>query len=188
MSEPNLTHPAGTPSRDRIFWSFIVLVVLADILTKRWAERALGLHVPEDVFEPWLRWTLTYNTGAAMNISLGAASRYVFSAIALGMIVYLYRLYRASAPTARATPAALALIAAGAFGNLLDRLRHTKGVVDFIDVGTADWRFWTFNIADMGVTTGAILLAVLLWREGDEQENVPAQATSTTDTGNDAAA
>jgi signal peptidase II len=153
--------------RDRIFWGLVVAVAVADIFSKRWAERALLLHTPEDVFPPWLRWTLTYNTGAAMNLSVGDWSRVVFSVIALGMIGYLIVLYRQASPTARATPAALALIAAGALGNLLDRLRHTKGVVDFIDVGTTDWRFWTFNVADMGVTTGAILLALLLWREGD---------------------
>ena len=153
--------------RDRIFWGLVAAVAVADIFSKRWAERALLLHTPEDVFPPWLRWTLTYNTGAAMNLSVGDWSRVVFSVIALGMIGYLIVLYRQASPTARATPAALALIAAGALGNLLDRLRHTKGVVDFIDVGTTDWRFWTFNVADMGVTTGAILLALLLWREGD---------------------
>ncbi len=85
MTEPNPTTPAAGP-RDRIFWSLLLLVAVTDILTKRWAERALGLHIPEDVFEPWLRWTLTYNTGAAMNLSLGDASRVVFSAIAIGMI------------------------------------------------------------------------------------------------------
>jgi signal peptidase II len=170
----------GTASavvRDRIFWSFLVLIAVLDVLTKRWAERALGLHAPEDVFEPWLRWTLTYNTGAAMNISLGSASRYVFSAVAIGMIIYLFRLYRQTAPTARAAPAALAMISAGAFGNLLDRIRHEKGVVDFIDMGTASWRFWTFNVADLGVTLGAVLLALLMLRE-EETEAEPVPATT----------
>jgi signal peptidase II len=165
MTVPTLAAEARTSTRDRFFWTALLAVVITDIATKRWAESALGLHVPEDVFGHWVRWTLTYNTGAAMNISLGGASRIVFSAVAVGMIVYLFKLYRQAPGDSRATPAALALIAAGAFGNLLDRLRHTKGVVDFIDIGTADWRFWTFNVADMGVTMGALLLALLLWRE-----------------------
>ena len=154
-----------TTPRDVTFWTLLIGVALTDIVTKRWAESALGLHAPEEVVGHWLRWTLTYNTGAAMNLSLGSASRVIFSGIALFMIVYLFRLYRQSPPGARAAPAAIALISAGALGNLLDRLRHAKGVVDFIDVGTLDWRFWTFNVADMGVTTGALVLALLLWRE-----------------------
>ena len=159
--------------RDRVFWSLLVLVAVIDVVTKRWAERGLGLHMPEEVVGHWLRWTLTYNTGAAMNLSVGSASRLVFSAIAVVMLIYLFRLYRQAIPSARATPAALALISAGALGNLLDRLRHTKGVVDFIDVGTAEWRFWTFNVADMGVTSGAILLALLMWRENDAPATAP---------------
>lgn len=164
--------------RDRVYWSLLLGVAVLDIASKRWAEAALGLHRPEEVVGHWLRWTLTYNTGAAMNLSVGAASRIVFSLIAIAMIAYLFRLYLKSHPTERATPAALALISAGAFGNLLDRLRHSKGVVDFIDVGTAEWRFWTFNVADVGVTVGALLLALLMWRaeEKNEQENAMATA------------
>lgn len=187
MPEPTLpTAPSTGVPRDRVFWSLALLVASADILTKRWAEQTLGLHVPEDVFAPWLRWTLTYNTGAAMNLSLGGASRLVFSAIAVGMIVYLFRLYRQAGPHERAAPAALALIAAGAFGNLLDRLRHGKGVVDFIDVGTEGWRFWTFNIADVGVTSGAVLLALLLWRDESSSEQL-SDSTPSPSQPNDAA-
>jgi signal peptidase II len=182
MTEPTATLSPVPASRDRIFWSLVVLVAATDFVTKHWAERALGLNVPEDVYGPWVRWTLTYNTGAAMNLSLGGASRVVFSFVALGMIFYLFRLYRQTAPSARATPAALALICAGAFGNLLDRVRHAKGVVDFIDVGTTQWRFWTFNVADMGVTIGALLLALLLWREGDPEDRIPAVTPSPAET------
>jgi signal peptidase II len=60
---------------------------------------------------------------------------------------------------------AIALVTGGALGNLVDRVRWARGVVDFIDVGLAGWRFWTFNVADIGVTCGAILLAIILWRE-----------------------
>lgn len=166
-------------TRDRTFWTVLGTIVLLDVVTKRWAEAVLDLHQPEEVVGHFVRWTLTYNTGAAMNLSVGDASRTVFSLIAIAMIAYLFRLYRQTPAEYRAAPAALALIVAGAFGNLLDRLRHAKGVVDFIDVGTAEWRFWTFNIADVGVTTGALLLAILMWRE--ERESAPAVSPATPD-------
>jgi signal peptidase II len=67
-------------------------------------------------------------------------------------ILALLVLYRRTAPEARLRAAALALVAGGAMGNLLDRLRSPLGVVDFIDVGIGDARFWTFNVADVGVT------------------------------------
>ena len=56
--------------------------------------------------------------------------------------------YRRTAPDARLRAAALALVAGGAMGNLIDRLRSPRGVVDFINVGIGDARFWTFNVAD----------------------------------------
>lgn len=173
------TARSASRTRDRLFWSVILSVTVADILSKRWAERVLELHLPEEVLGQWLRWTLTYNTGAAMNLSLGGASRVVFSLIAVLMIGYLFHLYRQSRPWERATPIALGMIVAGALGNLIDRLRHTKGVVDFIDVGTANWRFWTFNVADMGVSVGAVLLAILMWR--DERASAASAAPPTTD-------
>jgi len=57
------------------------------------------------------------------------------------------------------------MILGGAFGNLIDRLRSGQGVVDFIDVGIGEHRWPTFNIADIGVSCGAVLLAWILWRE-----------------------
>ncbi len=182
MTTPDFTPTDRSGARDRIFWSVLLFVAVSDIVTKRWAERALDLHLPQEVVGQWLRWTLTYNTGAAMNLSVGDASRLVFSVIAIGMIGYLFYLYRQSHPAERWTPAALGMITAGAFGNLVDRLRHTKGVVDFIDVGSAGWRFWTFNIADMGVTVGAVLLAILMWREERAMNSVSADTPSSTDT------
>ena len=62
-------------------------------------------------------------------------------------------------------------MAGGALGNLLDRIRSPRGVVDFIDLGIGDARFYTFNVADVGVTLGAILLAVVLWRDQEQDQN-----------------
>lgn len=175
------TATTGLSTRDRTFWSVLALFLVSDIVTKRWAEAALQLHWPNEVIGHWLRWTLTYNTGAAMNLSLGGASRIVFSIIAVVMVGYLFVLYRQARRDEWGTPLALGMIVAGALGNLIDRLRHTKGVVDFIDVGTAGWRFWTFNVADMGVTVGAVLLAILLWREDRAARSVNTEPSHTSE-------
>jgi len=93
----------------------------------------------------------------------------VFSGLALIALVILAQLYRATAPADRPRAAALALVSAGALGNMLDRVRSPRGVVDFIDLGIRDARFYTFNVADMAITTGAILLAWVLWQEDRNQ-------------------
>jgi len=47
----------------------------------------------------------------------------------------------------------------GAIGNAIDRI--TLGyVLDFVDLGVGTIRFWTFNVADMGITAGIVVLAV----------------------------
>jgi signal peptidase II len=151
------------PHRARVFWPLFVAWVVADYLSKRAAESRLAAHVPTDVIGPWLRFTLTYNTGAAMNISVGDASRAVFTVLAIIMIAVIFGMYRRTPAEETLQPIALALIAGGALGNLVDRLRSVRGVVDFIDVGIGDSRFWTFNVADAGVTVGAVLLTLVLW-------------------------
>jgi signal peptidase II len=65
---------------------------------------------------------------------------------------------------------ALAMVCAGALGNVIDRVRNPLGVVDFVDVGVGSLRWPTFNVADSAITVGAIALAVSLWLEGRHQE------------------
>lgn len=152
--------------KSRWFWPILGTLVLADCSTKELVEAALlGNPGPHPVMGEWLRLTLAYNPGAALSLSFGDSSRLVFGAIAAVAIVVLLLLYRRTPPDGRLRAAALALVAGGAMGNLLDRLRSPLGVIDFIDVGIGDARFWTFNVADVGVSIGAILLAMVLWRE-----------------------
>ncbi len=155
----------------RWFWPVLAVLVLTDCSTKELIQSELaGNPGPHSVLGDWLRLTLAYNPGAALSLSLGNASRFVFSSIALGAIGALLVLYRKTAADASLRAAALAMVAGGALGNLLDRLRSPRGVVDFIDIGIGDSRFWTFNIADIGVTVGALMLAVVFWREDDRAE------------------
>ena len=71
---------------------------------------------------------------------------------------------------------ALGLAFGGAAGNLVDRFRSPQGVIDFIDIGLGEVRFWTFNLADSAVTVGALVLAWSLSRE--ERESAAAKAAA----------
>jgi signal peptidase II len=149
-----------------LFWPVLAVVALFDVLTKAIAVQRLGLQrVPHEVLGDFVRFTLVYNPGAAFGLHLGSQSRWIFTALTVVALVILGRLYRAT--TAGDTPrvVALALVCAGAIGNLLDRLRSSLGVVDFLDVGFGDSRWPTFNVADMAVSAGAVLLAWVLWQE-----------------------
>ena len=144
----------------------VAAVVLADVVTKALAVRYLvPQRVPHDVLGEWLRLTLVYNPGAAFGLHVGEHSRWVFMALTVIALGILGSLYRATRAGEGARLLALALVTAGAIGNLIDRVRSDMGVVDFLDVGVGATRWPTFNVADMAVSGGAMLLAWVLWRE-----------------------
>jgi signal peptidase II len=140
-------------------------------------------NVPHQVLGEVLRFTLAYNPGAAFSMSLGPYSRWIFGGFAVVALVVLWRLYRMTGAGARAGDRlrvlALGLAFGGAAGNLIDRIRSVAGVVDFIDIGVGDVRFWTFNLADSAVTVGALVLAWSLSRE--ERETAAAKAAAEAD-------
>jgi signal peptidase II len=145
------------------FWTIFLGVVLIDVTTKRFAVTWLSPpYVPHDVIGDFLRLTLAFNSGGAMSLSLGPSSRWWFTLLSIATLLVLAYMYRQTSPDDRIQIAALALICGGAVGNLLDRIRSPRGVVDFIDFGIGTHRFWTFNIADMGVTIGTATLTWIL--------------------------
>jgi signal peptidase II len=148
----------------RLFWPLLLTLVLADCGSKRIVEETLPLHTPHEVLGDVVRFTLGYNPGAAFGLNVGPASRAVFTTLTLLALIALGLMYRATPPERRVEVAGLALVAGGAIGNLIDRVRAGQ-VVDFIDVGIGSTRFWTFNIADAGITVGAVLLALSFLKE-----------------------
>lgn len=151
--------------KSRVFWSALVVVTALDVVTKYFAHTRLPLHRPHEVLGEWFRITLGYNPGAAFGLSLGAHSRWLFTALAIIALGIMGAIYRATAPGHWVQVLALGLISGGAIGNVINRLWSQRGVVDFLDVGIGDSRWPTFNVADIGITVGALLLAVVLWRE-----------------------
>jgi signal peptidase II len=153
-------------SKVRLFWPILVAVVAVDVLTKAIAAKSLGLQrVPHDVIGEYVRFTLVYNPGAAFGLHVGEHSRWVFLALTVAALLILGRLFVSSQPSDKSRILSLALVCGGAIGNLIDRIRSNLGVVDFIDIGVGDARWPTFNVADMAVSIGAFLLAVVLWSE-----------------------
>jgi signal peptidase II len=98
-----------------------------------------------------------FNTDSAINDWLLPV---ITAGIAFSLVVWLYRAER------RRVAVGLALIVGGAVGNLIDRLRF-GAVADFLDVHVFGWHWPAFNVADSGITIGAmvILADALLTRE-----------------------
>jgi signal peptidase II len=176
-----MASPEG--ERSRLFWPVIVTVVLSDIVTKWIAVRDLYPRgVPREVFGEVVRLTLVYNRGAAFGLHLGEYSRWIFLVLTIAALVILAQLYRATPARDIARMLAIALVSGGAIGNLIDRVRGPQGVVDFIDIGIGDMRWPTFNVADMAVSTGAVLLAWVLWGEERTERSTAATVSRASNT------
>ena len=159
----------------RLFAVTAALVVVLDLVTKAAAEAHLTRVTGVSVFGDWFQFRLVYNQGAAFGLHLGPYSRWFFLGFAVLAVFVLNALSRSALPGDRFRQIACGLVTGGAIGNLLDRVRSVHGVVDFIDIGIASYRWPTFNIADIAVTCGAIALALSFWRE-DVQRSETASA------------
>ncbi len=152
------------------FWLIVATVTAIDFGTKALAVQALSpRHMPHRVFGDVVRFTLAYNPGAAFGMHLGPASRWIFAGLSLVIIVVLMRATADLTRMSRLAAIGVPIVIGGAIGNLLDRIFQRDGVVDFIDIGVGNVRFWTFNGADSAVTIGAICLVLALWQQEKDQ-------------------
>ena len=159
----------------RLFAVTAALVIVFDLVTKAAAEAHLTRVTGVPVIGEWFQFRLVYNQGAAFGLHLGPFSRWFFLGFAVLAVFVLNALSRSALPGDRFRQIACGLVTGGAIGNLLDRVRSARGVVDFIDIGVSSYRWPTFNIADIAVTCGALALALSFWRE-DVQRSETASA------------
>ncbi len=154
---PDRRRPAGKTRQ--LLLAVIALTVLAlDIVTKVIVVAQMTPGRPVPLIGDQIRFTLIRNPGAAFSMATGLT--WVLTLVALLVVAGIIRYGRRLGSAWWAV--GLGLVLGGALGNLVDRFFRAPGpleghVVDFIAVGS----FPVFNLADSGITVGAILLAVL---------------------------
>ncbi len=156
----------------RVFppWVWAPLVLILDFVTKRTVlanEAALRSKV--SIIGDLLRFIYVRNSGSAMG--LFPVGRGVLVGVSVAASVFLIYLYRSTDPGLKIRRGAMAAILGGAAGNLVDRVFYGGHVVDFIDVGLGVHRFYTFNVADMGVTVGGTLLFLCILFDGNRSHD-----------------
>lgn len=164
----------ASTAENRRFAGVVVAVIALDLVTKFLAEARLPLTRSVQVLGDFFQLQLVYNPGAAFGIHVGAYSRWFFTALTCCALVVLGLMARRTRPGDRLRFYAIAFIMAGATGNLLDRLRSARGVVDFLLFTVGPLRWPNFNVADTAVSCGAIVLALALWNEGRHEAPAPA--------------
>jgi signal peptidase II len=148
----------------RAWWlaaALAVLVLIVDQVAKDIVEHHIVLGEQVDVLGP-LKLTLSHNEGVAFGLADGGGVVLVaISLIALALVLYLF----SRDPARPGMWVATGLLAGGAFGNLIDRVRHGH-VTDFIEL--PHWP--PFNLADCGITCGVVILLVIYLREAERTE------------------
>jgi signal peptidase II len=136
-----------------LLWAASVLTL--DLATKQWAITTLSDRAVPLV--DWFSLFLVYNTGAAGGVSWGP---YTWLISTIGSMATVAMVLAVLLPLARVdtrAAAAMGLVAGGALGNLSSMLGEPRGVPDFLALRLPD-AFVIFNVADLGLWAGAMLL------------------------------
>jgi signal peptidase II len=150
---------AGEP-RWILFAALAAAIIVVDQATKAWVVASVDPARPMVLFGDNLRLVVSHNTGALFGLFRDQAPLFaLLSAGVIGLIAWYH------GRTGRSTymTVALGLLLGGAIGNFVDRFRLGY-VVDFVDAGIGNLRWYTFNVADSAISTALVLLlAVAIW-------------------------
>jgi len=138
------------------FWLTILSILVLDRLTKWWVMNNFLPGQSQPLVDDLLWLTYVQNHGAAFGILAGKGWFFSLAAVVIivGMAVYIFH-YKPGG----CLQLYMGFIAGGALGNLIDRIRFHH-VIDFLDLG-----WWpVFNVADMAIVSGGILLVLYLMR------------------------
>lgn len=157
-------HAGGLRDAGRPVWAVFLglaaVVAVLDQVTKAWLTSFLRPGDSVDVVGDLLRLVHGQNAGGLFGLLQGQALPFALvSSVVVGLIV----LYHARSGRNAYLSITLGLLLGGALGNLIDRIRLGY-VVDFVDAGIGDVRWYTFNVADAAISFAILLLlAVSLW-------------------------
>lgn len=149
------------------FVGLAVLVIIIDQLSKAFIDANFGLAslhpsaggaAPTPVIGDLVRIAKSYNTGGIFGLFGNSAIVLATASLIVIALIVVYE-WREGSRSWLLT-LALGLLLGGAIGNFIDRIRF-GWVVDFVDVGIGDTRFFTFNVADSAISTALFLLICL---------------------------
>ena len=154
--------PAAAAGRPHwpVFLGIAGVIAALDQLTKAWLTSFLAPGQSVEVVGDWIRLVHAQNNGGLFGLLRGQAL--VFGLVSI-VVVVLIVAYHGRAGANRYLSITLGLLLGGAIGNLIDRLRLNH-VVDFVDAGIGDFRWYTFNVDDAGISFAILLLlAASVW-------------------------
>jgi signal peptidase II len=118
-----------------------------------------GQPQPTPVLGEFVRIAKNYNSGGIFGLFGNTAPILALTSTVVIGLILVYQ-WREGTKTVWPLSLALGLLFGGAIGNLIDRVR-LGAVIDFVDMGIGDWRFYTFNVADSAISTALLLLILM---------------------------
>jgi signal peptidase II len=132
-----------------------------DQVSKSAARAFLEAGVTQSLLADSLRLQLVENPGSFLSLGASLPESVRFALLTAAVAVLLMGLVGAALFSSRLGPKGfigLALVAGGGIGNLIDRLIHDGRVTDFLNIGIGPLRTGIFNLADIAILAGALLL------------------------------
>ena len=123
---------------------------------------------PREIISDFLKFTYVTNDGIAFGLNPFGGYNFILLVVSVFAILFVIKILIDSKNHSQLTQFSLSLILGGALGNLVDRFFTTfnimgyRGVIDFIDIGIKNYRFYIFNFADFFISLGIILYLLSL--------------------------
>ena len=156
------------------------LIVCFDQASKTYIKLFFTYHQPTSILGSFLNFTYLENPGIVFGLEVNLIFYYIVTFLSMCIICYILfliiKLYNAKKDNSLVL-IAFSLILGGAIGNIIDRLFvifnlfDYSGVIDFIDIGIGNYRFYIFNIADMSVTIGILLFIYYNYIQNNDINN-----------------
>ena len=171
-----------------VFIGLALVVLIADQLSKMWVDanfvhasvHALpGQPQPTPVIDGFVRIAKSYNTGGIFGLFGDSAFVLAIASTAVIALIFVYQ-WREGTRGSWLLTVSLGLLLGGALGNFTDRIRY-QHVIDFVDMGIGDWRWYTFNVADSAISLALLGLIVISFfgdrlGDGRDQDRAPQPA------------
>lgn len=155
-------------------FSLAILILLScagcDRATKNIAREELVSSPPISLLNDFVRFEYVENSGALLGLgsNLPREGRFLLLVIFAGASLLLALGYIASVHRLDLMPLiGLSLLAGGGVGNLIDRIFNNGAVTDFVRLGFGSLRTGVFNLADVAILAGVLML--LLWSAGERR-------------------
>ncbi len=148
-----------TRRRWGLFWGVVAVVVILDQLTKTWVDASFELAAlggSTEFIGDLVRISKVYNDGAIFGFFDASASIMAVLTVLVVVAVTWYE-WRYGAGMGPLVTVGLGLLMGGAIGNFIDRVRFGH-VIDFVDMGLGDSRWYAWNVSDAAVSIGIVLL------------------------------